>query len=64
MALNRVRLEEDLSYDRLSALCGVNSRTLYRILTTPNAKIHDRTLFKIQKFLAGRKAPRRTGAAA
>jgi len=50
--LNRIRLERDLSYGRLGELVGVQRQTLYRILTTPNAKVHDRTLFKIQRFLS------------
>jgi predicted transcriptional regulator len=53
--LNRLRLERDLTYDRLAQLTGLRIQTLYRILTVPNAKLHDRTLYKIQKFLARQK---------
>lgn len=50
--LNRLRLERDLSYGRLAGLVGLKRQTLFRILSTPDAKPHDRTLYKIQKFLA------------
>jgi predicted transcriptional regulator len=57
--LNRIRLEGDLTYDRLSEMTQIHPRTLYRILTTPNARVHDRTLFKIQRFLAKSARPAR-----
>ena len=54
IALNRLRLEEDLTYGRLAALIGLKRQTLFRILALPDAKPHDRTLYKIQKFLDSR----------
>jgi hypothetical protein len=53
--LNRYRLEADLSYGRLAGLIGLKRQTLFRLLSTPGTEPHDRTLYKIQKFLAGRK---------
>jgi predicted transcriptional regulator len=50
--LNRLRVEQDLTYEALARRIGMNSNTLYKILTRPNPKVHDRTLYKIQRFLA------------
>jgi hypothetical protein len=46
------RIKNDLSYRELSALTGINDRTLFRLLTTPGARANVRTAFKIDKFLA------------
>ena len=53
--LNRIRLERDLSYGRLASLIGLKRQTLFRLLSQDGCTPHDRTLYKIQKFLAGRK---------
>ena len=50
--LNRARLELDLTFEELGERLRVHPRTVHRILTTPNARVHDRTLFKIQRFLS------------
>jgi len=59
--LNRIRLERDLTYEQLAELTGIKQVTLYRIMTTVNPKLRDRTLYKVQKFLRNTKT---TGAAA
>ena len=49
--LNRIRLERDLTYQRLADETGISLQTLYRILNQPNARLRDRTLYKVQRFL-------------
>lgn len=49
--LGRARLEHDLSYRALSEGIGVSERTVYRILNLPNQALHDRTAFKIRRYL-------------
>ncbi len=52
--LNRIRLDDDLSYNRLADEIGVAAGALYRTLQK-GAQPHDRTLHKIRRFIAGRK---------
>lgn len=49
--LNRLRIERDLTYETLAKGIGVALPTVYRILNVPNPHVHDRTLYKIQRFL-------------
>jgi plasmid maintenance system antidote protein VapI len=51
LELARIRLEEDLSYRALGEAIGLPERTITRILTTPNPRLYDRTLFKIRRYL-------------
>lgn len=51
-ALNRIRVERNLTYEALANQIGLKPQTLYRVLNVPNPHVHDRTLFKIQRFLA------------
>lgn len=61
-ALNRIRLDEDLTYEQLAELIrqsgagDVDPSVLHRMLNTPDYKPFDRTLHKIRRFLDGRKA--------
>ena len=55
-ALNTLRIRRDWSWRELAAQMararvGVAPRTLHHLLTTPTVVPHDRTLYKIQKFL-------------
>jgi transcriptional regulator with XRE-family HTH domain len=50
IALNQVRLEEDLTYGELGEQIGINGAALHRILNGQSDPI-DRTLFKIRRFL-------------
>lgn len=54
--LNQVRLEADLTYQQLADEIGVDASALNRLLTDPSKKPHDRTLFKIRRFLDKRRA--------
>ena len=54
--LNRIRLERDLSYGRLASLIGLKRQTLFRLLSQDGCTPHDRTLYKIKKFLDTRGA--------
>lgn len=49
--LNRIRLERDLTYEALAQQVGLQRTTLLRLLTTTGPRMHDRTLFKIRRFL-------------
>lgn len=49
--LNRIRLERDLSFRALAAEIGMPYRNLVRLLSTPDARMRDRTLYKIQRYL-------------
>jgi transcriptional regulator with XRE-family HTH domain len=51
MQLNRLRIERDLTYAKLAKEVGLTAPAVYRLLTTPNAKAHDRTLYRIRKYL-------------
>lgn len=53
--LSRIRLERDLSYKALGEEVGLSERTIYRVLNFPKQRVHERTLFKIQRFLAAQK---------
>jgi len=55
-ALNQVRLDQDLSFRALAKkmrLAGfhVHPSTLLQLIRKPDARPHDRTLHKIEKFL-------------
>lgn len=52
LTLSRLRLERDLTYQQLADEVGMPFQTLYRLLTVPNARVHDRSLFKIQRYLS------------
>ena len=64
--INRVRLEEDLSYRELAKAIGggIAAQTLQEAIADRSKRLYDRTLFKIQRFLDNRKpkAPGRRGA--
>jgi predicted transcriptional regulator len=49
--LNQLRLDRNLPFRQLAEECGIPYRTLFRILTTPNAKVYDRTLHRIRLYL-------------
>ena len=56
-ALNQLRLDQDLSFRALAKamrLAGfrVHPSTLLQLIRKPDARPHDRTLHKIEKFLA------------
>lgn len=53
--LNAVRLEEDLTYRQLEQLTGISLHTLHQLLNSENPRPFDRTLYKIRRFLDGRK---------
>jgi transcriptional regulator with XRE-family HTH domain len=62
LELQRIRLDEDLTYRELGDLVGVNRMTLYQLLNDPDTQPYDRTLHKIRRFLDSRRekpAPRR-----
>jgi len=66
LELNRIRLEEDLTYGELAQAIGIDRTVLLRLLQQPDRGAHDRTLYKIRKYLAAREAaaaaPRRRAA--
>jgi hypothetical protein len=49
--LSQYRLERDLTYDELAEQIGLTGPTTYRILTVPNPKLRERTVFKIRRFV-------------
>lgn len=49
--VNRIRLERDLTYEQLAEQIGIDSSALFRLLNEPARKPHDRTMFKIRRFL-------------
>jgi DNA-binding Xre family transcriptional regulator len=52
LELNRIRIDRDLTYEDLAReIHGVTRQAIYRILNTPNPKMHDRTLAKIRKYI-------------
>lgn len=53
--LNRVRLDGDYSYAELGTQIGIDPGALYKILNGASEP-YDRTLHKIQRFLAKRDA--------
>jgi len=57
--LNRLRLEEDLTYAELGDRVGIDGGALHRILNGQSDPI-DRTLFKIRRFLAERESAKGT----
>jgi transcriptional regulator with XRE-family HTH domain len=67
LELNRIRLDEDLTYEDLAERIGIDRTTLLRLLQQPNRGAHDRTLHKIRRYLDQREAaapaPRRKAAA-
>ena len=56
--LQRIRLDEDLTYRQLGEMVGVRGQTLYQLLNTETQPL-DRTLHKIQRFLDTRRSRRR-----
>jgi len=52
LTLSRLRLERDLTYQQLAAEVGMPFQTIYRLLTVPNARVNDRSLYKIQQYLS------------
>jgi transcriptional regulator with XRE-family HTH domain len=50
--LNRIRLDENLSYEKLGKRIGIRGATLQRLLNNRRRKPYDRTLHKIRLFLA------------
>ncbi|HYM24968.1 MAG TPA: helix-turn-helix transcriptional regulator [Vicinamibacterales bacterium] len=64
--LNRIRLDENISYAELGAQIGIDGGALYKILNG-RSDPYDRTLHKIQRFLeerAEKSGGRRKAAAA
>jgi hypothetical protein len=57
--LNRIRLDEDLSIATLALGIGIDPSALHRLLFLPNRQPWDRTLHKVRRFLAARKAAQR-----
>lgn len=59
--LNRIRLDEDLSYSELAGQIGIGASVLYRVINKPERQTWDRTLHKIRRYLENRtpKRPRR-----
>jgi transcriptional regulator with XRE-family HTH domain len=51
--VNRIRLEEDLSYAALATAIGIDPGALYKILNG-RSDPWDRTLFKIRRYLGQR----------
>jgi transcriptional regulator with XRE-family HTH domain len=60
LELNRIRLDEDLTYEELAEAIGIERTTLLRLLQSPNRKPYDRTLHKIKRFLDQHTTPRAT----
>jgi predicted transcriptional regulator len=57
--LNRIRMDEDLSYERLAREIGdLSAGALFRLMKGETVPI-DRTLNKVRKFIASRKSGRR-----
>jgi len=57
--LNRIRLDEDLTFRDLGELLGLSAGTVNKLLTGDQPALYDRTLHKIRRFLDERKAPKR-----
>ena len=63
--LARIRLERDWTYAQLALAVGLKEPTVYRLLTTKDPNVHERTMFKIRRFLAAfASRPAKQGAAA
>lgn len=62
IVLARHRLERDLSYKALGEAIGVSERTVYRLLNFPKQRLHERTLFKIQRYLNAQRDEQRESA--
>lgn len=56
LELQRIRLDEDLTYRELEALTGVNRQTLYQLLNDSHVRPIDRTLHKIRRYLEARQS--------
>jgi transcriptional regulator with XRE-family HTH domain len=54
--LNRIRLDEDLTYEQLADAIGIERTTLIRLLRTPGREPFDRTLHKVRRYLDARRA--------
>jgi transcriptional regulator with XRE-family HTH domain len=55
--LNRIRLEDDLTYAQVASLIGLkDGSSVNRLLREKTGQPAERTLFRIRKFLASRKA--------
>jgi hypothetical protein len=54
--LNQIRLDEDLPIATLAQAIGIDQSTLHRLLFVPGREPWDRTLHKIRRYLAERKA--------
>jgi transcriptional regulator with XRE-family HTH domain len=50
-ALAELRLRRGWTYEQLAAAVGLTRATVYRILTTPNPRVHETTAYKIARFL-------------
>jgi hypothetical protein len=59
--LNQARLEDDLTWTELGNAVGVDGTVLLRLVQSSTRTPHDRTVFKIQRFLDQRakRAPKR-----
>lgn len=63
--LNRIRLDEDLTFSELAALVGLKDGSSLHRLIREGRQPQERTLFRIRKFIASKRARRpRKGRAA
>lgn len=59
LELNRIRLEEDLTYTELAARVGMKDASSLNRLLREGRTPQERTLYKIRKFIAARRKPSR-----
>jgi transcriptional regulator with XRE-family HTH domain len=57
--LNRIRLDEDLTYEQLAEAIGIERTTLIRLLRVPDREPFDRTMHKVRRYLERRRGVRR-----
>jgi transcriptional regulator with XRE-family HTH domain len=53
--LGRYRLAENLTYQALADQIGLPYTTVYRLLNGSTPRVHARTLYQVQRFLATQK---------
>jgi len=52
VALNRLRVERNWTYDELADRIGMSRRNLLRLCVDPNARVRDRTAAQLRRFIA------------
>lgn len=62
--LNRIRLDEDLTFSELATRIGLKDASSLNRLLREGRQPQERTLYKIRRFLTSRGKPRRRRAAA